>query len=422
MDTTLLITAVVCFAAGLVLGFFIAHLRTQGRMAVLESELAAERRRAEERTAAFEEYRKQMGDSFSTLAGQALRHNSEEFLRLANEHLKGVQVQASAELTQKEKAIEGLVKPIRETLEKTEAQIRAMEQAREAAFGSLSQHLKLMAEGQQRLQSETHNLVRALSRPTVRGQWGEMTLKRLAELAGMVEHCDFQEQTHRATEDGAMRPDMIVRLPDARELVVDAKTPLDAYLAAADAPDDRTREQHLKTHARKVRERMRELSSKAYWTQFKESPDFVILFIPGDQFLSAALEHDPALLEDALSNRVILATPSSLVALLRAVAYGWRQQAVAENAEKIRELGEELYKRLAVFTEHLARLGKTLGTSVDHYNKAVGSLERNVMPGARRFSELGIQARKQMEEPTPLEQAPRMPLETEDVPQDGKAD
>jgi DNA recombination protein RmuC len=418
LNTTLIIAVMAALVIGALLGYGIAYMRAQSRVAVLESELAAEERRGEERTAAFEEYRRQMSDSFSALASQALRHNSEEFLRLAKEHLKTVQVQASADLSQKEKAIEGLVKPIRETLEKTEAQIRAMEQAREKAFGSLSQHLQLMAEGQQRLQSETHNLVRALSRPTVRGQWGEMTLKRLAELAGMVEHCDFQEQTHRATENGAMRPDMIVRMPDARELVVDAKTPLDAYLAAAEAPDDRQREQHLKTHARKVRERMRELSSKAYWTQFKESPDFVILFIPGDQFLSAALEHDPALLEDALSNRVILATPSSLVALLRAVAYGWRQQAVAENAEKIRELGEELYKRLATFTEHLARLGKTLGTSVDHYNKAVGSLERNVMPGARRFPELGIQARKQMEEPVPLEQAPRMPLDTEETSPD----
>ena len=418
MNTTLIIAVIIALIVGALFGYGVAYMRAQSRTAVLESELAAEKRRGEERTAAFEEYRKQMSDSFSALAGQALRHNSEEFLRLANEHLKAVQVQASADLNQKEKAIEGLVKPIRETLEKTDVQIRAMEQAREKAFGSLSQHLQMMAEGQQRLQLETNNLVRALSRPTVRGQWGEMTLRRLAELAGMVEHCDFQEQTHRATEDGAMRPDMIVRLPDARELVVDAKTPLDAYLAAADAPDDRQREQHLKTHARKVRERMRELSSKAYWTQFKESPDFVILFIPGDQFLSAALEHDPALLEDALSNRVILATPSSLVALLRAVAYGWRQQSVAENAERIRELGEELYKRLATFTEHLARLGKTLGTSVDHYNKAVGSLERNVMPGARRFSELGIQARKQMEEPTPLEQAPRMPLETEEPPKE----
>ncbi|MFN2348875.1 MAG: DNA recombination protein RmuC [Thioalkalivibrio sp.] len=413
MDTILIIAALIALAIGALLGYGIASLRAQRQVAVLESELAAEQRRGEERAAAFEESRKQMGDSFSTLAGQALRHNSEEFLRLAQEHLKSFQVQASADLTQKEKAIEGLVKPIRETLEKTEAQIRAMEQSREAAFGSLSQHLKLMAEGQQRLQSETHNLVRALSRPTVRGQWGEMTLKRLAELAGMVEHCDFQEQNHRATEDGAMRPDMIVRMPDARELVVDAKTPLDAYLAAVDAPDDKLREQHLKTHARKVRERMKELASKAYWTQFKESPDFVILFIPGDQFLSAALEHDPNLLEDALSNRVILATPSSLVALLRAVAYGWRQQAVAENAEKIRELGEELYKRLATFTEHLTRVGRTLGTSVDHYNKAVGSLERSVMPGARRFAELGIQVRKHMEEPTPLEQSPRLPMEGE---------
>ena len=240
-----------------------------------------------------------------------------------------------------------------------------------------------------------------------------MTLKRLAELAGMVEHCDFFEQETRSGPEGAMRPDMVVRMPDDRELVVDAKTPLDAYLSAVEAENTEERAEHLRRHARKLRERMRELASKAYWSQFKHSPDFVVLFVPGDQFLSAALEQDVALLEDAMSNKVILATPTSIIALLRAVAFGWRQQVLAENAEKIRELGEELYRRLASFTDHLARLGKGLGSSVDYYNKAVGSLERQVLPGARKFTELGIHSKRPVEEPGPLEQTPRLPVDNE---------
>jgi DNA recombination protein RmuC len=250
--------------------------------------------------------------------------------------------------------------------------------------------------------------VQALRRPEVRGQWGEMTLKRLAELAGMVEHCDFYEQEHTDTEEGRMRPDMIVRMPDGREIVVDVKTPLDAYLSAVEATDDDTRRKHLEHHARKVRERVRELSSKAYWTQFKSAPDFVILFIPGDQFLSAALDMDRSLLEDALKQKVILTTPTSFVALLRAVAYGWRQESLTANAEHIRDVGEELYGRLMTFSEHLMKLGRSLNSTVADYNKTVGSFEAKLLPGARKFSEMGVGGGdKALAEPERIDKAVR---------------
>ncbi|MDH4074236.1 MAG: DNA recombination protein RmuC, partial [Gammaproteobacteria bacterium] len=238
-------------------------------------------------------------------------------------------------------------------------------------------------------------------------RWGEITLRRLVELAGMVEHCDFQEQVHTTTEDKIIRPDMIVRMPDSRELVVDVKTPLEAYLEAVEAKDDVQRQLGLERHARNLREHIRKLSGKSYWEQFERSPEFVILFIPGDQFLSAALNEDPDLIEAALAQQIILATPTSFVALLKAVAYGWRQLALAENAEEIRGLAEDLYGRLGAFVGHLNKLGRQLGSSVENYNRAVGSLERMVLPGARKFVELGIRPKKELEQLDPLESLPR---------------
>lgn len=406
--------AVLAFVFGFLLARLLAHkhtLKLHEDLVRLQAEREGDQLRYEEKLATLEQARTQLSESFAALSGQALKHNSEEFLRLAEAHLKHHQTQAQADLEKKEQSIASLVKPIHEALEKTGRQVQEMEKERHKAFGSLTQHLHLMMDSQRELRSETQNLVNALRRPEVRGQWGEMTLKRLAELAGMVEHCDFSEQVHQSGEEGAFRPDMIVRMPDQRELVVDAKTPLDAYLSAMEAKTEEAREAHLQRHARRMRERMKELASKRYWNQFKRSPDFVVLFVPGDQFLSAALQHDTTLLEDAMKNKVILATPSSIIALLRAVAFGWRQQSVAENAEKIRDLGEMLYNRVATFTEHLLRLGKSLGMSVEHYNKAVGSLERQLLPGARRFTELGIHPKKPIEETEPLENSPRLPID-----------
>jgi DNA recombination protein RmuC len=402
--------ALIGLALGLALGFLIAQIKVrklQQRNTELEARIGFEQEKSAEREAVLEQAHKQLRESFSALSAQALRTNNEEFLKLARENLQQFQVQAQADLTQKEKAIEGLVKPIREALEKTEQQVRLMEKERKEAHGSLTSFLQSMTQTQQQLESETRKLVQALRRPEVRGQWGELTLRRLAELAGMVEHCDFFEQETQNGGEGALRPDMVIRMPDSREIVVDVKTPLDAYLSAVEAVDDTLRRQQLERHARKVRERVRELAAKSYWDQFKNAPDFVVLFIPGDQFLSAALEIDPALLEDALRQKVILATPTSFIALLRAVAYGWRQLALAENAERIRETGEELYKRLAAFTEHLGKVGRSLGSSVDAYNKAVGSLERSVLPGARRFTEMGISGKKAVENLEPIERAVR---------------
>ena len=373
----------------------------------LSMQLQIEKERYLEKIETIEESRKQLESSFTVLSQQALKLNNENFLTLAKEKLSQFQIQAEANLDKKEKSIETLLQPIQSALKNTEAQIQSIEKERKESFGSLSQHLKIINESQADLRLETQNLVQALRRPEVRGQWGELTLKRIAELAGMVDHCDFYEQQQSDSSDSRLRPDMIVRMPDQRELIIDAKTPLDAYLNATQATDTNLREQSLIRHARNVRERMRELASKAYWSQFKNSPDFVVLFIPGEQFLSAALEQDPQLLEDALKNKVILATPTSIVALLRAVAFGWRQISVAENAEKIRELGEDLYHRLATFAEHLQKLGKHLDTSVEQYNKAMGSLDRQVLSGARKFTELGIEKKKTIPELKIVENTPK---------------
>lgn len=346
--------------------------------------------------------------NFKLAAGEALQRNNQAFLDLATQNLGRFQSEAKGDLDKKQQAFAELVKPISEALKKTEEQIREIEKERKESFGGITAQLKLMSEGQQQLQTETRNLVTALRRPEVRGRWGEMTLKRLAELAGMVDRCDFIEQVHTDTGEGALRPDMVIRLPDNRELVVDAKTSLDSYLSAIEAGDAQARDAHLAAHARKVRERIKELAGKRYWDQFKQSPDFVILFIPGDQFLSAALDREPGLIEEALRQKVMLATPTSFVALLKAVAYGWRQVALAENAERIREHAETLHQRIATFAEHMAKIGGALENSVQHFNNAVGSLERQVLPAARRFTELGVQSKKELPELEPIETAARL--------------
>ncbi len=250
--------------------------------------------------------------------------------------------------------------------------------------------MQQLAESQERLQSETRNLVTALRSPATRGRWGEMQLRRVVEMAGMLEHCDFEEQVQTEGDEGRLRPDMVVHLPGAKRVVVDAKVPMQAFLDATDATDEPSRKTHLVSHARQLRAHIDALSKKSYWQQFDDSPEFVVAFIPGDPLLAAALEHDSSLLEHAVTNHVLLATPTTLIGLLRAVAYGWQQDALAENAREVQQIGRELYKRLATFGEHMARTGRSLSGAVDAYNKAVGSLERNVMPQARRFQELGV--------------------------------
>jgi len=326
------------------------------------------------------------------LVGQLRGAQRVEELRaqLAREALGHDQALTQSTLREREAAIAQLVEPLRAALEKTEAQARALENERRDAFAALRTQIETLATGQSQLQRETRNLVTALRRPEVRGRWGELTLRRLVELAGMSEHCDFTEQLHVAGEDGALRPDLVVHMPDARDLVVDVKTPLDAYLEALEATTEESRQSALRRHAQQVELRARHLASKSYWAQFRRSPEFAVLFLPGDQFLASALAERPELLDTALKQSVIIATPSTLIALLKTVAYGWRQAAVAENAAAIRELGQQLYRRLGNFTSHLARTGQRLRAAVEAYNAAVGSLERQVMPQARRFTELGV--------------------------------
>jgi DNA recombination protein RmuC len=408
------VIALAALLVGLALGALIAALLQRRRserlhveLAVLKAQVKTEEQIEQERQAMQERTLERLKSSFDSVAGESLRSNSELFLQLAREHLGRHQQSAAATLTEREKAIEALVAPIREALSKTEQQMLRIEKERAETFGSLKSSLEAVAVGQLALQRETRTLVNALRRPEVRGQWGEMTLRRLAELAGMVEHCDFSEQVHVRTAEGNLRPDMIVHMPDGRDLVVDVKTPLDAYLEAVDATDDEARATALRRHAQAVQERVRQLAAKSYWSQFENSPDFVILFIPGDQFLSAALAETPTLLEDAIRQNVIIATPSSLVALLKAVAYGWRQMSLAQNAATIRTLAEDLYKRLAVFSGHLARLGRNLTSSVDSFNSAVGSLERQVLPGARKFTELGVRPERELETLEPVDKLTR---------------
>mgnify|MGYP001822598931 CR=1 FL=1 len=380
-----------------------------------ESQLKNQEALQAEREAAFELANLKLTQAFNNLSNQSLKTNSESFLRLAEQNLGTQQERAKRELSEREKADEALDKPIRDALEASQKQIAELEKARSEAYGGIKNQLEAMQVNQQSLTQETQNLVKALRRPEVRGRWGEITLRRLIELAGMVEHCDFVEQVHVAGESQIIRPDMIVRMPDNRELVVDVKTPLDAYLQAVEAADDAQRKLGLERHAKNVRSHIRTLASKAYWEQFDASPELVILFIPGDQFLSAALNEEPDLIEYALSKQIILATPTSFVALLKAVAYGWRQLALADNAKEIRILAEDLYGRLATFVSHMNRVGRQLASSVENYNRAVGSLERSVLPGARKFVELGAHASKEIEKLETLEPVPRTMIEGNDT-------
>jgi len=394
LDLTALVVVLFAIAVALGAGWWMGRRRA----AAIEAE----------RTVALDRAMEQLDRRFDDLAGRQLRENIENFLRLAKENLGQHQQQAQSTLKEREQAIETLVKPIQESLAKTSEALREIEVERQRDFGSLRQNLTDMRETHTALQRETRNLVQALSKPQVRGQWGEIALRRLVELAGMTNHCDFEEQVHVIGEDGALRPDMVIHMPEDRDVVVDVKTPLDAYLQAVEAATDEARTSALRRHAQHVAERMRLLSSKKYAAQFENAPQFVVLFLPGDQFLAAALDQQPDLLEGAMASGVILATPSSFMALLKAVEYGWQNKRLAANAERIRGLAEELYGRLNTFRNHLARVGGALESSVRAFNESVGSLERMVLPGARKFTELGVRGDKPIEELAEIEVSVRI--------------
>jgi DNA recombination protein RmuC len=384
--------------------------QTQQARVLAETRMETSARQLAEQKVLLTQSRAELVGTFQALSGEALKQNNEAFLKLAAVTFESLHVKADGDLIQRQQAIDALVRPLQDTLQRYDEQLRLLEQSRQSAYGGLDQHLKSLAESQHKLQQETGNLVKALRAPTVRGQWGELTLKRVAELAGMVQHCDFIEQPSVTNEDARFRPDMVVRLPGGRQIIVDAKTVLSAYLDAHEAQNDVQQAEALRRHAAQVKSRMDELSLKAYWTQFDHSPEFVVLFLPGEQYLGAALDQNPQLIEEGFANGLVLATPATLVALLRAVAYGWRQERLTAHAEEAGRLGKELYERMAVLSGHMNDVGQALGKSVSAYNRAVGSLETRILPAARRFKELGVSSDREIHTLEPTEVVPQKTL------------
>jgi len=373
----------------------------------LESALELERKTSNEKIELLTKAGEDLQNAFKALAADALKSNNLSFLQIAQETLKRFQVEAKGDLDARQKAVTDLVAPVRESLDKVDEQIRLMEKERSDAYGGLRQQLQALATTQEKLQSETGNLVRALRTPNVRGRWGEIQLRRVVEIAGMLPYCDFSEQETIFGESGRLRPDLIVKLPGGKHVVVDAKTPLQAFLEAFETTDEEVRRTCLANHARQVREHINTLSGKKYWEQFDSTPEFVVMFLPGETFFSAALEQDTGLIEHGVLSRVIPASPTTLIALLKAINYGWNQEKLARNAQEISLLGKELHERLRKLASHITGLGTNLDRAVDAYNQAVGSLEGRVLVSARKFAELGASVAEDIPELEPLEKTAR---------------
>ncbi|HXM36522.1 MAG TPA: DNA recombination protein RmuC [Pyrinomonadaceae bacterium] len=377
------------------------------RQSALETRLEEERRAAQEKLESFQQATQALSDQFKALSAAALRDNNQSFLELAKATLATFQETAKGDLELRTRAIDQLVKPLKESLEKVDGKIGELEKTRAGAYSELREQVKALATSQLQLQAETGNLVKALRAPHVRGRWGEIQLRRVVELAGMLQYCDFVEQETVASEDGRIRPDLIVRLPGNRTIVVDSKVPFDAFYESISTTDEVVRLAKLKDHARLVRAHITTLSRKSYWETVQPTPEFVLLFLPGETFYSAALENDPKLIEDGVNQGVIIATPTTLIALLKAVSYGWRQEQMAANAQEVSRLAKDLYDRLRTFTSYFADIGKGLDRALDSYNKGVGSLEARVLVTARKFKERGAIAGEEIETLEPIDKAAR---------------
>lgn len=375
-------------------GITIGWLLAQRAKTVAETRLDEANKNIEEQKRLLEQAQEKLTTTFQALSGEALKSNNQAFLELAKESLSN-----------KESAIKNLVQPLSDALQKYERQINELEKTRVSAYTNLDTQIKSLVSSEQQLQKETGNLVTALRRPEVRGKWGEITLKRVVELAGMSEHCDYVEQVSVNTEEGRLRPDMIIYLPNDREIVVDSKVSLDAYLDAINQETEEQRKIFISKHTQQIRKHIKTLSEKSYWNQFPKSPEFVVMFMP-ESFLAAALSNDPSLFEDGMRANVILATPTTLMALLRAIAYGWRQEQIAKNAQQIADLGKELYKRFEPFLEHVNKTGLSLSQAVISFNKMANSLESRIMTGVRKFKELGASENKDLPEITSIEHIP----------------
>ncbi|MBA2879734.1 DNA recombination protein RmuC [Desulfosalsimonas propionicica] len=401
----------------IVLGIRIRRLRVRhNHLHQQYTECRMELSAAREKSAMIEQARDRMAESFSALSAQALQENNQAFMNLAKATFSRYLDAAKTDMEGRSRAVGDMVQPLVNTLEKYEQKVREMEQARQQAYGSLTEQVSSMARTQQDLQRETGRLVQALRLPQVRGRWGEMTLRRVAEIAGMQDHCDFYQQPTAASEDGMLRPDMIVRLPGNRQVIIDAKVPLSAYLDSLDNGDEENTQQPLERQAGQVKSHMNRLAQKSYWRQFEPTPEFVVLFMPGENFFSAALSCQPGLIEEGAAKGVILATPTTLITLLKTVAYSWRQESAVENARAAIDLGSELYGRIYSMVRHFNQLGRDLDKSIAAYNKTVGTLERRVLVSARRFREMGVveDDRKDLNPPGPVDNKARQ-METDNA-------